>query len=282
MRHLRASCRGAADRRQVQRADRARFPLGTWSYRPWWRKPARSVTRSPHHPGNEEYLLASIQQRGIGRVEQDGRARPVSRRPRFLRQHQALHAAFDKPFHQLVVQIPKRDLMLRDTPATDRARARPGHSGRSGRDVLYVRGSARQRKPGAVRVLLPARLGLLSRPPRSRAMPTGSDGGGAARERALDFLRRTPDRTRAWTRRPSRRRAMRRAALCTACSAMRACGATAPDADRACPVMLLSRTRTASASVGFACGFESESGFHARSGRLRHDAGEYRRAWHSR
>jgi hypothetical protein len=63
-------------------------------------------TRSLIAQGNEEYLLASIQQRGIGRVEQDGRAATLS--PGDLAFYDStrpytLH--FDNPFHQLVVQV---------------------------------------------------------------------------------------------------------------------------------------------------------------------------------
>jgi hypothetical protein len=87
-------------------------------------------TRSLISQGNEEYLLASIQRNGTGRVEQDGRTAFLapgdigfydSTRP------YTLH--FDDPFHQLVVQVPKRELMLRDTrPLTARAlrRGTPG------------------------------------------------------------------------------------------------------------------------------------------------------------
>jgi transcriptional regulator GlxA family with amidase domain len=48
-------------------------------------------------------------------------------------------------------------------------------------------------------------------------------------------------------------------------------------------VMLLHEPARPVASVGFACGFESESGFHrAFRTATGMTPGEYRRAWHSR
>ncbi|MGH3518507.1 MAG: helix-turn-helix domain-containing protein [Haloechinothrix sp.] len=75
------------------------------------RRTASLITHS-----QEEFLLASIQLRGEGRVEQDGRSAVLqvgdmafydSTRP------YTLH--FDDPFEQLVVQVPRGELPFRDT-----------------------------------------------------------------------------------------------------------------------------------------------------------------------
>jgi AraC-like DNA-binding protein len=236
--------------------------------------------------GNEEYLLASIQQQGTGRVEQDGRAATLS--PGDLAFYDStrpytLH--FDNPFHQLVVQISKRDLMLRDTrQLTARAlgEGTPGAVVAAFFTSLFgvARGSREQSG-----MLLPHAVGLLSAAASfaARAEPGLDAAQALARERVLDYLRRNLADPR-----------LDAAAVAQACHASRrtlyrmfgdegvAARLRRMRIERA-QAMLLREPGRPVASVGFACGFESESGFHrafrAAAGMT---PGEYRKAWHAR
>jgi AraC-like DNA-binding protein len=243
-------------------------------------------TRSLIAQGNEEYLLASIQQRGMGRVEQDGRAATLS--PGDLAFYDStrpytLH--FDNPFHQLVVQIPKRDLMLRDTrQLTARALGQGTAGGVVATFFTSLFGVAKG-SPEQCGVLLPHAVGLFSAAASfaGRAEPGPDAADALARERVLDFLRRNLADPR-----------LDAAAVATACHTSRrtvyrmfgdegvAARLRRMRIERA-QVMLLSEPERPVASVGFACGFDSESGFHrafrAAAGMT---PGEYRKAWHSR
>ena len=65
---------------------------------------------------NEEYLLASVQLAGRGRVEQDGRIAVLTEGAMaFYDSTRPYSLHFDEPFRQLVVQLPKRILLIGDT-----------------------------------------------------------------------------------------------------------------------------------------------------------------------
>jgi len=243
-------------------------------------------TRSLIAQGKEEYLLASIQQRGMGRVEQDGRAATLS--PGDLAFYDStrpytLH--FDNPFHQLVVQIPKRDLMLRDTrQLTAHALGRGTAGGVVATFFTSLFGVAKGSREQSG-VLLPHAVGLLSAAASvaGRAEPAPDAAEALAHERILDFLRRNLADPR-----------LDAATVAKACHASRrtlyrmfsdegvAARLRRMRIERA-QIMLLHEPERPVASVGFACGFESESGFHrafrAAAGMT---PGEYRKAWHSR
>jgi AraC-like DNA-binding protein len=242
-------------------------------------------TRSLIAQGNEEYLLASIQRRGIGRVEQDGRAATLS--PGDLAFYDStrpytLH--FDNPFHQLVVQIPKRDLMLRDTrQLTARALGQGTAGGVVATFFTSLFDAAKQSREQSG-VLLPHAVGLLSAAASfaGRVDPGADAAEALARERVLDFLRCNLADPR-----------LDAATVAKACHASRrtvyrmfgdegvAARLRRMRIERA-QVMLLHEPGRPVASVGFACGFESESGFHrAFRTATGMTPGEYRRAWHS-
>jgi hypothetical protein len=140
-------------------------------------------TRSLIAQGNEEYLLASIQRSGTGRIEQDRRTALLSPGDiAFYDSTRPYTLHFDNPFHQLVVQVPKRELMLRDTrPLTARAlrRGTPGGAVSAFFTSLFDATRASGEQPS---VLLPHAIGLLC----SAAFFAAA----AARERVLEFLRR--------------------------------------------------------------------------------------------
>ncbi|WP_165968472.1 AraC-like ligand-binding domain-containing protein [Saccharopolyspora elongata] len=150
-------------------------------------------TRTLIADDTEEFLLASIQIGGRGRGEQDGRAAALSAgemayydstRP------YALH--FDDPFQQLVVQVPKRALMLQNTR---KLTARSLGAGTPGTAVsAFFRSLAQSTRAGGTggAILVPHALGLLSaaasyagqRAPAAPAIEA------MARQRVFDFLHR--------------------------------------------------------------------------------------------
>ena len=242
-------------------------------------------TRSLIAQGNEEYLLASIQRSGIGRIEQDGRTALLS--PGDLAFYDStrpytLH--FDNPFHQLVVQVPKRELMLRDTrPLTARAlrRGTPGGAVSAFFTSLFDATRASEEPPA---VLLPHAIGLLCSAASfaSGTEPAPAAAAAAARERVLEFLRRNladpsldADAVAAACH-VSRRtlyRILGPDGVATRLRRMRIEQAQA---------MLLREPGRPVASVGFACGFDSESGFHrAFRTAAGMTPGDYRKAWHA-
>ena len=242
-------------------------------------------TRSLIAQGNEEYLLASIQRSGIGRIEQDGRTALLS--PGDLAFYDStrpytLH--FDNPFHQLVVQVPKRELMLRDTrPLTARAlrRGTPGGAVSAFFTSLFDATRASEEPPA---VLLPHAIGLLCSAASfaGGAEPVPAAASALARERVLEFLRRNladpsldADAVAAACH-VSRRtlyRILGTEGVATRLRRMRIEQAQA---------MLLREPGRPVAAVGFACGFDSESGFHrAFRTAAGMTPGDYRKAWHA-
>jgi AraC-like DNA-binding protein len=242
-------------------------------------------TRSLITQGNEEYLLASIQRSGTGRVEQDGRAALLSPGDiAFYDSTRPYTLHFDAPFHQLVVQVPKRELMLRDTrllTARTLRRGTPGGAVSAFFISLFdaTRGSREQ--PA---VLLPHAIGLLSAAALSAggAEPGPAAAAALARERVLEFLRRNLAD-------PS----LDAVAVAAACHVSRrtlyrilgqegvAARLRRMRIEQA-QAMLLREPGRPVASVGFACGFDSESGFHrAFRTATGMSPGDYRKAWHA-
>jgi AraC-like DNA-binding protein len=242
-------------------------------------------TRSLISQGNEEYLLASIQRGGTGRIAQDGRTALLapgdiafydSTRP------YTLH--FDDPFHQLVVQVPKRELMLGDTrPLTARAlrHGTPGGAVSAFFTSLFDATRVSGERPAA---LLPHAIGLLSAAASSagRTEPGPSAAAALARERVLEFLRRNLADPRldadavAAACHVSRRtlyRVVGQEGVAARLRRMRIEQARS---------MLLREPGRPVASVGFACGFDSESGFHrAFRAATGMSPGDYRKTWHA-
>jgi AraC-like DNA-binding protein len=242
-------------------------------------------TRSLIAQGNEEYLLASIQRSGTGRIEQDGRTALLSPGDiAFYDSTRPYTLHFDNPFHQLVVQVPKRELMLRDTrPLTARAlrRGTPGGAVSAFFTSLFDATRASGEQPA---VLLPHAIGLLCSAAlfAGGAEPVPAAAGALARERVLQFLRRNLAD-------PS----LDADAVAAACHVSRRTLYRILGADgvatrlrrmriEQAQAMLLREPGRPVASVGFACGFDSESGFHrAFRTAAGMTPGEYRKAWHA-
>ncbi|MEV4644379.1 helix-turn-helix domain-containing protein [Saccharopolyspora sp. NPDC049357] len=150
-------------------------------------------TRALIADDTEDFLLASIQIAGSGRVEQDGRTATLSAgemayydstRP------YALH--FDDPFQQLVVQVPKHALMLHNTR---KLTARPLGLGTPGTAVsAFFRSLAESTKSGDTSgaFLVPHALGLLSAAASyaGQRAPVAPASEAMARQRVFDFLHR--------------------------------------------------------------------------------------------
>ena len=214
----------------------------------------------------DEYLLASIQLQGRGRVEQDGRIAELgvgdmafydTTRP------YTLH--FDESFRQLVVQVPKQDLPVRDTRTLT---ARPVGRGGPGQVVPVFFNSladAAKAGPHASAPLLPHALGLLSAAASfaARDEPGPDPARALVRERALAFIRRNLADPRldadlvAGACRVSRRTLYRIFAPE---------GGVAAQVRRArlerARAMLLAHPDRPVGAIATRCGFDSESGFH--------------------
>ncbi len=262
-------------------------------------------TRSLIAQGSEEYLLASIQRSGTGRVEQDGRTALLSPGDMaFYDSTRPYTLHFDEPFHQLVVQVPKRELMLRDTrPLTARAlrHGTPGGAVSAFFTSLFDATRASVTPASATRatpteatlteasgqqpvVLLPHAMGLLSAAAlfagESQLAPAAATA--LARERVLEFLRRNLADP-----------GLDADAVAAACHVSRRTLYRVLGSDgvaarlrqmriEQAQVMLLREPGRPVASVGFACGFDSESGFHrAFRTAVGMTPGEFRTAWHA-
>lgn len=151
------------------------------------------VRRTPRliAEGTEEFMLASIQVQGQGRVEQDGRAAALAPgEMAFYDSTRPYTLHFDDAFQQLVVQVPKRELMLRDTRGLT---ARPLGEGTPGRAVSSffrsLADTAKEPARGAA-LLVPHAVGLLSAAASfaCRNAPTEPAIDAVLRQRVLEFL----------------------------------------------------------------------------------------------
>jgi AraC-like DNA-binding protein len=243
-------------------------------------------TRSLIAQGPQEYLLASIQQRGTGRVEQDGRVATLSPGDMaFYDSTRPYTLHFDRPFHQLVVQVPKRELMVGDTrQLTARALSRgtPGAVVATFFTSLFDVANGNPNQPP---LLLPHAVGLFAAAASFAGLTEpGPDAAQAlVRQRTLDFLRRNLADPR-----------LDAVAVAAACNVSRRTlyrmfgeEGVARRLRRmrieSAQAMLLNDPDQPVASVAFACGFDSESGFYrAFRSATNMTPAEYRRAWHAR
>ncbi|UQS23906.1 helix-turn-helix domain-containing protein [Amycolatopsis thermalba] len=221
-------------------------------------------TRSLIARGADEYLLASIQLHGRGRVEQDGRVAELtsgdmafydSTRPYTLR--------FDDDFRQLVVQVPKHELALRDTRALTARALGPGPGQVVPAFFTSLAGAAKD-SPHTSAPLLPHALGLLSAAASfaARTEPGPDPARALVRERAVAFIRRNLADPRLDVDRVARACRVSRRTLYRV---------FAPDSVAAeirrirldhARALLLEHPDRPVATVAARCGFDSESGFH--------------------
>jgi AraC-like DNA-binding protein len=227
---------------------------------------SQHVTRTPRLISQEtdEFLLASIQLLGRGLVEQDGRIAVLEAgEMAFYDSTRPYTLHFDEPFHQLVVQAPKRDLMLRDTRELT---ARTLGAGTPGPVVatflVSLAESAKAQVDGTM--LVPHAVGLLSAAAAcaGQMAPTQPSVDALTRQAAIEFLgRNLADPTLdadavARACHVSRRtlyRVVGEEGIATRLRRLRL--------ERARALLLTDQDRPIG-SVAAACGFETESGFH--------------------
>jgi AraC-like DNA-binding protein len=242
-------------------------------------------TRSLIAQGSQEYLLASIQQRGTGRVEQDGRVATLSPGDMaFYDSTRPYTLHFDRPFHQLVVQVPKRELMVGDTRQLTARRLGRGTPGAVVATFFESLFDAAKESPAQPPLLLPHAIGLFSAAASFAGLAEpGPDAADAlVRQHTLDFLRSNLADPR-----------LDMAAVARACNVSRRTlyrmfgeEGIARRLRRmrieSAQAMLLNDPDRPVSSVAFACGFDSESGFYrAFRAATSMTPAEYRRGWHT-
>lgn len=213
----------------------------------------------------EEFVLASIQLDGEGSVEQDGRAAVL--RPgdmAFYDSTRPYQLHFDDAFRQLVVQVPKRELMLRDTRGLTARTLGEGTPGRVVSSFFRSLADTARGAAGGADLLVPHAVSLLSAAASfaRRTAPAEPDADALLRQRALEFLHhRLADPT-------LDAEVVSRACGVSRRTLYRVVGDEGVAAqlrrlriEHAQTLLLADRERPVDA-VATACGFESESGFY--------------------
>lgn len=244
---------------------------------------SQHVRRTPALIGQsgDEYLLASIQLRGRGRVEQDGRAADLSAGDMaFYDSTRPYVLHFDDPFHQLVVQVPKTQLALRDTRRlTARTLDRAGPAAPVPAFLKSLATTART-DAGNAQVLVPHAIGLLTAAASfaDRAAPEADAVDALAREHVMRFLRQHIADPRLDAEQVAAGCAMSRRTLYRVFGSDGVARYLRRIRIERAQAMLLDSPHRPIAAVATACGFESESGFHRAFRALTGlSPGEYRR-----
>ena len=150
-------------------------------------------TRALIGKDDEEFLLASVQLNGRGRIDQDGRTAILtggamafcdSTRP------YSLH--FDEPHSHLVVQVPKRNLLVPDTRQLTARTLGSGTPGPAVATFLTSLHELARSDSGQAALLVPHAVGLLSAAASFAANTTQAPGAEKAlmRQRITEFLNR--------------------------------------------------------------------------------------------
>lgn len=222
-------------------------------------------TRSLVARGDEEYLLASIQVGGQGRVEQDDRVAVLSAgEMAFYDSTRPYTLHFDDPFHQLVAQIPKRDLSLGDTRAmTARVLDRQGPGGVVAGFFTSLQ-QALKTSPAESVALLPQAVGLLSAAAScaDRARPDADAVDALARERVLGFLRRNLADPGLNAERVAQGCGVSRRTLYRVIGAEGVATRLRRMRIERAKELLVTAPERPAGRVGLECGFDSESGFY--------------------
>jgi AraC-like DNA-binding protein len=222
-------------------------------------------TRALIDRDNEEYLFASIQLDGRIRIEQDGRVAVLTAGAMaFYDSTRPYSLQSDEPCSQLVVQVPKRELSIRDTR---RLTARALGSGTPAVAVstflTSLRDAARSDATQTA-ILVPHTVGLLGAAASFAAStePGARAADALARQRVSDFL--NLNFADPWL----DARAIAHACNLSRRSLYRLVGADGVAAQlrrvriQRAKEMLIRDPRRPIASVAAACGFDSESGFY--------------------
>jgi AraC-like DNA-binding protein len=237
-------------------------------------------TRSLVARGDEEYLLASIQVGGQGRVEQDDRSAVLAAgEMAFYDSTRPYTLHFDDPFHQLVVQIPKRELSLGDTRnMTARLLGRQGPGGVVATFFTSLH-QALKTSPTDSATLLPQAVGLLSAAASvaDRARPDVDAVNALVRERVLEFLRRNLTDPGLDAARIAQGCGVSRRTLYRVLAPEGVAARLRRMRIECAKELLVTAPERPVGRVGLECGFDSESGFYrAFRAATGHTPGEYR------
>lgn len=214
---------------------------------------------------NEEYLLASVQLAGHGRVEQDGRIAVLTEGAMaFYDSTRPYSLHFDEPFRQLVVQVPKRSLLIGGTGGLT---ARTLGSGTPGVVVsaflIALRHAAKDDKAQSA-LLVPHVVGLLSacasfaasREPGPRAADA------LARQQISDFMHRNFADPQLDASTVARACNMSRRSLYRLVGDDGVAAQLRRIRIERAKELLVNDPQRPIAALSTACGFDSESGFH--------------------
>ncbi|MFD6059484.1 AraC family transcriptional regulator [Rhodococcus wratislaviensis] len=239
-------------------------------------------TRTLIDRGNEEYVLASIQLEKCGRIEQDGRIAVLTAGAMaFYDSTRPYSLQCDEPCSQLVVQVPKRELSIRDTRQLT---ARTLGSGTPGTVVstflMSLRDAARD-DAAQTAVLFPHAVGLLS---AAASFASSSELGprdvnALVRQQVSDFLHRNFADSRLDAHTVAQACNVSRRSLYRVVGDEGVAGQLRRIRIERAKQMLVHNPARPIGAVATACGFDSESGFHRAFRELTGQTpGDYRQA----
>jgi AraC-like DNA-binding protein len=213
----------------------------------------------------EEYVLGSIQLAGRGVVEQDGRAAVIeSGDLAFYDSTRPYTLHFDQPFRQLVVQVPRRQIDVRDTRSLTARTLGAGTPGAVVAAFARSLAEAARAEPSSTALLFPHAVALVSAAASYAGSlePVADAAEAMARQRVLAFMQaHVADAaldadTIARACHVSRRTLYRIVGEDGVARRLRQLRI-----EQACRVLVTDPSRPIGA-VAAACGFESESGFY--------------------
>jgi AraC-like DNA-binding protein len=213
---------------------------------------------------NEEFLLASIQVRGAGRVEQDGQvAELTSGAMAFYDSTRPYTLHFDGDFEQLVVQLPKDKLVGLPADTRKFTAQRLDRSGPGGAVGGFFRSLARAQRdnPAATSVLQPQAIGMFT---AAAACAAGSQPTDLSLERVRveEFLRRHLADSALDAQRIADACHMSRRTLYRLLGAEGVAAHLRRLRIEHAQTLLLADPRRPVGAVAAACGFDSEAGFY--------------------
>ena len=214
---------------------------------------------------NEEYVLASLQLDGRGRVEQDGRVAVLEAGTMALydsTRPYSLH--FDEPCSQLVVRVPKRELSIRDTRSATAHMLGSGTPGAVVSAFFTSLCEVAREDPAQTITLVPHAIGLLSAAASFAAKrePRPHDVYALVRQQVAAFLNRNLADPRLDARGVADACHVSRRSLYRVVGEEGVAGQLRRIRIARAKELLVHDPGRPIGSVATACGFDSESGFH--------------------
>lgn len=222
-------------------------------------------TRALIGKDDDEYLLASILLDGRARIEQDGRiAELTAGAMAFYDSTRPYSLLSDEPCSQLVVQVPKRELSIRDTRLLTARTLGNGTPGAVVSAFLTSLRDAARDDAAQTAVLVPHAVGLLSAAASfaSNSEPGPRAESALARQQVSDFLHRNLADPQLDARTVAQACNISRRSLYRVVGDDGVAGQLRRIRIERAKEMLLHNPGRPIGSVATACGFDSESGFH--------------------